>query len=319
MRSPRNLIEKFEAQMDHVSSVWSILDAVVAGLSGVRNIIENKIGAVSKKKWLLSLLNIGNLASSANVANNILGVAKTFDDDGGVTIYGTAGWLMGTRRFGSLYAGAGLTIGSLLLPIIGLKDAEMVAVHNSKVAGLINATVEAGKRAELISYNDTDVAARVGELKLTAPHIEIGEFTPIAPTQFKTNIVKVNSNSQVNISTDPSTKDQTFSAGVHIDSKAVLEQRAQDKILIGSKKEIEVKVDDQTSIKIVAKGNVITIKAKNALLRLSPDNCIELTAGTGGGVTIRRDEIWAGFGESSKIHVTRSGNNKITGKKINLG
>lgn len=142
-----------------ISNVWAGVDSTFAALAIASTAIQKKF-ANPASAWTKGLREFGNLSATACIANNALGVAGAPVGGGGVTIHGTAGWLVGTPLFGSLYAGAGLTIASAFPAMMALFDGSIMAGRGIGLAAGKEITLTARKMVSVLGGEKVEVASR---------------------------------------------------------------------------------------------------------------------------------------------------------------
>ncbi len=142
-----------------ISNVWAGVDSTFAALAIAGSTIQAKF-ANPADKWTAGLWGFGNVSAAACIGNNALGFAGMNPADGGVTIHGTAGWLVGTPLFGSLYAGAGLTIASTFPAMMALVDGSIMAGRAVGLAAGKDITLTARNMVSILGGKKVEIASR---------------------------------------------------------------------------------------------------------------------------------------------------------------
>lgn len=142
-----------------IANWWTAVDIGMAAI-GLGGSVLQKRYANPEASWIHGLRTAGALSDVGCSVNNVLGLSGTNPADGGVTIHGTAGWLLGTPLYGSAYAGLGLTIGSTFPAVIALLDAAMMAGRSISMVARKEITMTAGDAATLIAQRKVEVASR---------------------------------------------------------------------------------------------------------------------------------------------------------------
>lgn len=125
---------------------FGVLDTAIALASGVRGIVNTAIGWkgsswVSSMFGIIGVLNAG-AATGLGLASFAAGVDSNISlSTAGITVYGEAGILMGTPAYCSVYALAGLVLGSLYPLMCGM-ESEVYGLRTAALSGLTEATVQ---------------------------------------------------------------------------------------------------------------------------------------------------------------------------------
>jgi hypothetical protein len=141
------------SSIDGVSGVASragigfgLVDTAIALASGIRGIVNTAIGWTGST-WVSNAFGIVGAANALaatglGLASFSAGVNSDISlNTAGITVYGEGGILMGTPAYCSVYALAGLVLGSLYPFMCGM-DSEVYGLRTAALSGLTEATVQ---------------------------------------------------------------------------------------------------------------------------------------------------------------------------------
>ncbi|MCC7539494.1 MAG: hypothetical protein IT379_24930 [Deltaproteobacteria bacterium] len=228
-----------------------------------------------------------------------------------INLFAPTGYLLGTDKFGAMYAGVGIDIAAPGVSITGLLDAEVFAVQNAGLTAGRSAGVSGLLSAGVVSYQTgTEIASRLGSVEVYGETIQIGGLLP-APVGFKqilsrnsqlpTSELRVESAGKLIVATGQSLP-SGVSDGMYFVSHESIEQRATKRLKYSGGVEVVAHAGDPQKavenprLELRASPASAALGIKDVKVAVTAQDGVTIQHGADATIRVTATEISLGFG-----------------------
>lgn len=314
-------LAKHGALMGEATKGWGTWSGAVDAAVAARDQLSELADPEFKTEWTATQASVTSrdLASDTHGTRNPLGKSAAAKK-GGVAVYGEAGFVIGTPKFGAVHAEEALSLSSKNPSIAATEHLDLSAAEDASLTAGNNVALIGAQRVRVIANEgDLTLAARTGDaVEVMGKAIHLGQLEPDEP-QEETELVSVRAKKRISLATDDDGEREEGDDGIWLKTPEVIDGLADSTIQLAAGESITLKIDDDTEYSImVESGGAITITSDATTFTISDDDGLVFGDDDDDYLKASSDSIYAGVDSDHCIEIS-SDEVSIKGDSIELG